>query len=236
MLSSLNGSDHFRYPIFHCLDPCTTVVDVGKGSARALRNFGARVLITEIDPINALQAAMEGYEVTTMEEASKVGRIFVTATGCRDIILSQHILQMPDNAIVCNIGHFDIEIDVAWLNKNAVSKEVIKPQVDRYKLPNGRSIILLAEGRLVNLGCAHGHPSFVMSNSFSNQVLAQIELFTKKDQYAIGVYVLPKKLDEEVAAAHLDHLDVRLSKMTTEQANYLDLNVSGPFKPEHYRY
>ncbi|CAF1142560.1 unnamed protein product [Rotaria sordida] len=210
--------------------------DVGKGSARALRNFGARVLITEIDPINALQAAMEGYEVTTMEEASKIGRIFVTATGCRDIILSQHMLQMPDNAIICNIGHFDIEIDVAWLNKNAVSKEIIKPQVDRYQLPNGRSIILLAEGRLVNLGCAHGHPSFVMSNSFSNQVLAQIELFTKKGHYAIGVYVLPKKLDEEVAAAHLHHLGVRLSKMTTEQANYLDLNASGPFKPEHYRY
>ncbi|CAF3711435.1 unnamed protein product [Rotaria sordida] len=210
--------------------------DVGKGSARALRNFGARVLITEIDPINALQAAMEGYEVTTMEEASKIGRIFVTATGCRDIILSQHMLQMPDNAIICNIGHFDIEIDVAWLNKNAVSKEIIKPQVDRYQLPNGRSIILLAEGRLVNLGCAHGHPSFVMSNSFSNQVLAQIELFTKQGHYAIGVYVLPKKLDEEVAAAHLHHLGVRLSKMTTEQANYLDLNASGPFKPEHYRY
>ncbi|CAF1033398.1 unnamed protein product [Rotaria sordida] len=210
--------------------------DVGKGSARALRNFGARVLITEIDPINALQAAMEGYEVTTMEEASKIGRMFVTATGCRDIILSQHMLQMPDNAIICNIGHFDIEIDVAWINKNAVSKEIIKPQVDRYQLPNGRSIILLAEGRLVNLGCAHGHPSFVMSNSFSNQVLAQIELFTKKGHYAIGVYVLPKKLDEEVAAAHLHHLGVRLSKMTTEQANYLDLNASGPFKPEHYRY
>ncbi|CAF1667497.1 unnamed protein product, partial [Adineta ricciae] len=210
--------------------------DVGKGSARALRNFGARVIVTEIDPINALQAAMEGYEVATMEEASKVGRIFVTATGCRDIILSEHIIQMPDNAIICNIGHFDIEIDVAWLTKNAVSKEVIKPQVDRYQLSNGRSVILLAEGRLVNLGCAHGHPSFVMSNSFTNQVLAQIELFTKKGQYPVGVYILPKKLDEEVAAAHLDHLGVRLSKMSSEQAKYLDLDVSGPFKPDHYRY
>jgi len=210
--------------------------DVGKGSARALRNFGARVIITEIDPINALQAAMEGYEVTTMDDASKVGRIFVTATGCRDIIQSHHILSMPDNAIICNIGHFDIEIDVAWLTKNAVSKEVIKPQVDRYKLSNGRSVILLAEGRLVNLGCAHGHPSFVMSNSFTNQVLAQIELYTKQGQYKVGVYILPKKLDEEVAAAHLEHLGVRLSKMSDEQAKYLDLNTVGPFKPEHYRY
>jgi adenosylhomocysteinase len=210
--------------------------DVGKGSARALRNFGARVIITEIDPINALQAAMEGYEVITMEEACKIGRIFVTATGCRDIILSKHILEMPDNAIICNIGHFDVEIDVAWLTKNAVSKEVIKPQVDRFKLSNGRSVILLAEGRLVNLGCAHGHPSFVMSNSFTNQVLAQIELYTKKGQYALGVYILPKKLDEEVAAAHLDHLGVRLTTMTNDQANYLDLNVAGPFKAEHYRY
>jgi len=210
--------------------------DVGKGSARALRNFGARVIITEIDPINALQAAMEGYEVTTMDDASKVGRIFVTATGCRDIIQSQHILSMPDNAIICNIGHFDIEIDVAWIIKNAVSKDTIKPQVDRYQLPNGRSIILLAEGRLVNLGCAHGHPSFVMSNSFTNQVLAQIELFTKQGQYPVGVYILPKKLDEEVAAAHLDHLGVRLSKLSSEQATYLDLNEAGPFKPEHYRY
>lgn len=210
--------------------------DVGKGSARALRNFGARVIVTEIDPINALQAAMEGYEVTTMEDACKVGRIFVTATGCRDIIRSEHILEMPDNAIICNIGHFDIEIDVAWLTKNAVSKEVIKPQVDRYTLSNGRSIILLAEGRLVNLGCAHGHPSFVMSNSFTNQVLAQIELYTKKGQYKVGVFILPKKLDEEVAAAHLDHLGVRLSKMTKEQSDYLDLHLEGPFKPEHYRY
>jgi len=210
--------------------------DVGKGSARALRNFGARVIITEIDPINALQAAMEGYEVITMEEACKIGRIFVTATGCRDIILGEHMLNMPDNAIICNIGHFDIEIDVDWLKKNAVRKETIKPQVDRFQLPGGNSIILLAEGRLVNLGCAHGHPSFVMSNSFTNQVLAQIELYTKQGQYPIGVYILPKKLDEEVAAAHLDHLGVKLTKMTTTQANYLDLNAVGPFKPEHYRY
>ena len=210
--------------------------DVGKGSARALRNFGARVIVTEVDPINALQAAMEGYEVTTMEEAAKIGRIFVTATGCRDIILPEHMLAMPDNAIICNIGHFDVEIDVAWLIKNAVERESIKPQVDRFKLSNGRSVILLAEGRLVNLGCAHGHPSFVMSNSFTNQVLAQIELFTKKGQYAVGVYMLPKKLDEEVATAHLDHLGVRLTKMTDGQANYLDVSVDGPFKSEHYRY
>jgi len=179
---------------------------------------------------------MEGYEVTTMDEASKVGRIFVTTTGCRDIIQSQHMLSMPDNAIICNIGHFDVEIDVAWLVKNAVNKETIKPQVDRFQLSNGRSVILLAEGRLVNLGCAHGHPSFVMSNSFTNQVLAQIELFTKHGQYPVGVYILPKKLDEEVAAAHLDHLGVRLSKLSTEQASYLDVNEAGPFKPDHYRY
>ncbi|CAF1924488.1 unnamed protein product [Rotaria magnacalcarata] len=191
-----------------------------------------------------------------MEEASKIGRIFVTATGCRDIILAEHILQMPGNAIICNIGHFDIEIDVAWLTKNAVSKEVIKPQVDRYKLSNGRSIILLAEGRLVNLGKIKNtilniYSSFVFflnyrlcswsskfcyENSFSNQVLAQIELYTKRSQYSVGVFILPKKLDEEVAAAHLDHLGVRLSKMSTEQASYLDLNESGPYKPEHYRY
>ncbi|CAF1020412.1 unnamed protein product [Didymodactylos carnosus] len=208
--------------------------DVGKGSARALRNFGARVIITEIDPINALQAAMEGYEVITMEEACKIGRIFVTATGCRDIILGKHMLEMPDNAIICNIGHFDIEIDVDWLKKNAVSKETVKPQVDRFVLSNNRSVILLAEGRLVNLGCAHGHPSFVMSNSFTNQVLAQIELYTKHDKYPLGVYTLPKSLDEEVAAAHLDHLGVKLTKMSKEQANYLDLNESGPFKPDHY--
>nr|CAH8868242.1 unnamed protein product [Trichobilharzia regenti] len=166
--------------------------DVGKGCSQALRSYGARVLITEADPINALQAAMEGYEVTTMEEAAKKAKIFVTATGCVDIITGSHFEEMLDDAIVCNIGHFDTEIDVKWLNENCVSKESIKPQVDRFTLKNGRHIILLAEGRLVNLGCAHGHPSFVMSNSFTNQVLAQIELWTKPDQYKVGVYFLPK--------------------------------------------
>jgi len=210
--------------------------DVGKGSARALQAFGARVIITEIDPINALQAAMEGFEVTTMEEACKKARIFVTTTGCKDIIKGEHLLNMPEDAIVCNIGHFDCEIDSAWLNSNCTSKDNIKPQVDRYTLSNGRHIILLAEGRLVNLGCAMGHPSFVMSNSFTNQVLAQIELWTKADQYKLGVHILPKKLDEEVAAAHLEHLDVKLTKLSTDQAEYLGIPQDGPYKPDHYRY
>lgn len=210
--------------------------DVGKGCAHALKSFGSRVIITEIDPINALQAAMEGFEVTTMDEAASKGRIFVTATGCKGIISSKHMEQMHDNAILCNIGHFDYELDVKWLNDNSTQKVTIKPQVDRYTLKNGRHIIVLAEGRLVNLGCAHGHPSFVMSNSFTNQVLAQIELFTKQGQYSIGVHILPKKLDEEVAASHLDHLDVKLTKLTPEQANYLGVPDQGPFKPEHYRY
>nr|AGI41308.1 adenosylhomocysteinase [Cerebratulus lacteus] len=209
--------------------------DVGKGSAHALRAFGARVLVTEIDPINALQAAMEGFEVTTMDEAVKEARIFVTATGCKGILCPRHFEQMLDDAIVCNIGHFDCEIDVAWLKDNAEKSEV-KPQVERYTLKNGRHIILLAEGRLVNLGCAHGHPSFVMSNSFTNQVLAQIELWTKADQYKVGVFFLPKKLDEEVAAAHLSHLGVKLTKLEKDQAEYLGLPQSGPFKPDHYRY
>jgi len=209
--------------------------DVGKGSAHALKSFGARVIITEVDPINALQASMEGFEVTTMDEAAAKGRIFVTTTGCKGIIRGCDFEKMHDNAIVCNIGHFDHEIDVKWLNANA-KKDTIKPQVDRYTLPNGKHIVLLAEGRLVNLGCAHGHPSFVMSNSFTNQVLAQIELWTKVDQYKIGVFILPKKLDEEVAAAHLDHLDVKLTKLTKEQAEYLALPQEGPFKPDHYRY
>jgi len=209
--------------------------DVGKGSAHALRAFGARVLVTEIDPINALQAAMEGFEVTTMDEAVKEARIFVTATGCMGILRPDHFEQMLDDAIVCNIGHFDCEIDVAWLKANATKSE-IKPQVERYTLSNGRHIILLAEGRLVNLGCAHGHPSFVMSNSFTNQVLAQIELWTKPDQYKVGVYFLPKKLDEEVADAHLDHLGVKLTKLDKSQAEYLGLPREGPFKPDHYRY
>jgi len=209
--------------------------DVGKGSAHALRAFGARVLITEIDPINALQAAMEGFEVTTMDDAVKEARIFVTATGCSGIIEGKHFENMLEDAIVCNIGHFDCEIDASWLTKNATLDNV-KPQVDRYTLASGRHVILLAEGRLVNLGCAMGHPSFVMSNSFTNQVLGQIELWTKNDKYPVGVYMLPKKLDEEVAEAHLDHLGVKLTKLTKNQSAYLDMPIEGPFKPDHYRY
>jgi len=209
--------------------------DVGKGSARALQAFGARVIVTEIDPINALQAAMEGFQVTTMEEAASQGRIFVTTTGCKDIIRPEHLLAMQEDAIVCNIGHFDCEIQTAWLNENA-EKDNIKPQVDRYTLKNGRHIILLAEGRLVNLGCAMGHPSFVMSNSFTNQVLAQIELWTKAEQYEVGVHILPKKLDEEVALAHLEHLGVKLTHLTEDQAGYLGIPAQGPYKPDHYRY
>lgn len=210
--------------------------DVGKGSAQSLRAFGARVIITEIDPINALQAAMEGYEVTTMEDACTKASVFVTSTGCRDIICGEHFMKMRNDSIVCNIGHFDIEIDVKWLNENCVEKVNIKPQVDRYKLSNGNHIILLAEGRLVNLGCAMGHPSFVMSNSFSNQVLAQIELWTKPKEYPVGIYFLPKKLDEEVAALHLDHLNVKLTKLTKNQAKYLNIEQEGPFKADYYRY
>lgn len=210
--------------------------DVGKGCAQALKGFGGRVVITEIDPINALQAAMEGYEVTTLEEASKEATIFVTATGCVDVITGEHFKNMKDDAVVCNIGHFDCEIDVNWLNANAVERVNIKPQVDRYTLPNGRHIIVLAEGRLVNLGCAHGHPSFVMSNSFTNQVMAQIELFTKMGQYTIGVHMLPKILDEEVAHLHLEKLDVKLTKLTEKQSQYLGIPQNGPFKPDHYRY
>uniref|UniRef100_A0A1B0GFM6 Adenosylhomocysteinase n=1 Tax=Glossina morsitans morsitans TaxID=37546 RepID=A0A1B0GFM6_GLOMM len=210
--------------------------DVGKGCAQALKSFGGRVVITEIDPINALQAAMEGYEVTTMEEASKQGTIFVTTTGCTDIITGDHFKNMKNDAVVCNIGHFDCEIDVNWLNANAIEKVNIKPQVDRYTLANERHIIVLAEGRLVNLGCAHGHPSFVMSNSFTNQVMAQIELFTKTSQYAIGVHMLPKILDEEVAHLHLEKLNVKLTKLTEKQSKYLGVPQNGPFKPDHYRY
>jgi len=211
--------------------------DVGKGSAQSLRAFGARVLITEIDPINALQAACEGYQVTTMEEGIKAGAsIFVTTTGCKDIITADHFMTMRDDSIVCNIGHFDNEIKVSWLEKNCAEKINIKPQVDRFKMSNGNHIILLAEGRLVNLGCAMGHPSFVMSNSFTNQVLAQIELWTKPGHYPIGVHFLPKKLDEEVARLHLDHLGVKLTKLSNEQADYLGLSQEGPYKPDHYRY
>jgi adenosylhomocysteinase len=210
--------------------------DVGKGSADSLRAYGARVLVTEIDPICALQAAMEGYEVTTMEEAAAEGDIFVTATGCCDIITEKHFTKMKDNAIVCNIGHFDIEIDMAWLNKNSKIREV-KPQVDIHTLKNGNEIIVLAKGRLVNLGCGTGHPSFVMSNSFSNQVIAQIELFTNRSQYKeIDVYRLPKHLDEKVAALHLGQIGVKLTKLSSKQSKYLGMDVNGPFKPEHYRY
>lgn len=210
--------------------------DVGKGCAQALKAFGSRVLVTEVDPINALQAAMEGFEVTTMEEACQECNIFVTTTGCKDIIRPQHMEQMKDDSIVCNIGHFDCEIDTAWLKANAESVLNIKPQVDRYTLKNGRHIILLAEGRLVNLGCATGHPSFVMSNSFTNQVMAQIELWTKSDKYSLGVHMLPKNLDEAVAAAHLDKLGVKLTKLSEDQSKYLGVPVEGPFKPNHYRY
>ena len=219
--------------------------DVGKGCAHSMRSYGARVIVTEIDPINALQAAMEGFEVTTMEEAAPQGHIFVTTTGCCDILRPEHISQMKNDAIICNIGHFDIEIDVAWLEsqvKSGQAKKVnIKPShlgaVDRYTFRDtGRSVILLAEGRLVNLGCATGHPSFVMSNSFTNQVLAQIELWQRSDQYEIGLYRLPKKLDEEVARLHLDHIGVKLTKLTKKQADYLGISAEGPFKPDHYRY
>jgi len=210
--------------------------DVGKGSAQSLRAQGSRVIVTEVDPINALQAAMEGYQVATLEEAAPLAQIFVTTTGCRDIITSKHFEVMKDNAIVCNIGHFDVEIDVAWLNTNATEKINIKPQVDRYKLKNGRHIIVLAEGRLVNLGCAMGHPSFVMSFSFTNQVLAQLALWNETEKYKLGVHFLPKELDEEVARLHLSHLDVRVTRLSDNQASYLGVSKDGPYKPLHYRY
>ncbi|QNN45808.1 adenosylhomocysteinase [Thermomonas brevis] len=211
--------------------------DVGKGSAHSLRAYGARVIVTEIDPICALQAAMEGYEVKTVEDTLGVADIYVTTTGNKDIITLAHMQGMKDQAIVCNIGHFDNEIQVDALKGLAGVKQVnIKPQVDRFDLPNGRSIFLLAEGRLVNLGCATGHPSFVMSNSFSNQTLAQIDLWANKDAYAPQVYILPKKLDEEVARLHLEKIGVKLTRLTSEQADYLGVPVDGPFKPEHYRY
>ena len=214
--------------------------DVGKGCAHSMRSYGARVLITEIDPIIALQAAMEGFEVTTMEEAAPQGDIFVTTTGCRDIITGPHMEAMHGDAIVCNIGHFDLEIDVAWLEGQVeagkVEKLNIKELVDQYTFPDGHSVILLAEGRLVNLGCATGHPSFVMSTSFTNQVLAQMALWTEPENYELGVHVLPKTLDEEVARLHLDKLGVKLSKLTQEQADYLGIPVEGPYKPEFYRY
>jgi adenosylhomocysteinase len=211
--------------------------DVGKGSADSLKAFGCRVLVTEIDPICALQALMEGYEVVTMEEAAPQADIFVTATGCRDIITLDHMKAMKDTAIVCNIGHFDIEIQVDALNNlEGIVKDEVKPQVDLYTFPDGHRIIMLAEGRLVNLGCATGHPSFVMSNSFSNQVLAQIELWTKQGQYEVGVYRLPKELDEKVARLHVEALGGHVTKMSQDQADYLSLSLDGPYKPDHYRY
>lgn len=209
--------------------------DVGKGSARSMRSYGARVIVTEIDPICALQAAMEGFEVTTMEEALKEGNIFVTATGNCDVITLEHMLKMKNESIICNIGHFDNEIQVNELeNYPNIKKVNIKPQVDQYFFPDGHSIILLAEGRLVNLGCATGHPSFVMSNSFTNQTLAQIDFY--KNQYKIGVYRLPKHLDEEVARLHLEHIGVKLTKLTEKQANYIGVPIEGPYKADHYRY
>ncbi|MFO0672449.1 MAG: adenosylhomocysteinase [Polyangiaceae bacterium] len=211
--------------------------DVGKGCAQSLRSYGARVIVTEIDPINALQAAMEGFQVATMEKAAAQGDIFVTATGCMNVIRPEHMKAMKNQAILCNIGHFDCEIDVAWLEKNPEIKETnIKPQVDQFTFPDGKTITLLARGRLVNLGCANGHPSFVMSTSFSNQVLAQIALWTETKNFSVGVHVLPKKLDEKVAALHLAKLGVELTKLTDEQAKYLGVSTDGPFKPEHYRY
>ncbi|KAG7195424.1 S-adenosyl-L-homocysteine hydrolase [Scheffersomyces spartinae] len=224
--------------------------DVGKGCAMALRSMGARVIVTEIDPINALQAAVSGYQVAPLDEVASMGQIFVTTTGCRDIITGKHFEQMPEDAIVCNIGHFDIEIDVAWLKANAASVVEIKPQVDRFLMKNGRHIILLAEGRLVNLGCATGHSSFVMSCSFSNQVLAQIALFKANDEgfrakfpefsktgpFDIGVHLLPKILDETVARCHLDHLGARLTVLSDVQAEYLGIPQQGPFKSDQYRY
>lgn len=217
--------------------------DVGKGSAASMKGFGARVLVTEIDPICALQAAMEGYQVTTMEEAAPIGDIFVTATGNVDVIRGEHLDRMKHNAIVCNIGHFDLEIEVAYLvNRKDITHDRIKQDsdvggpVDRYTYPDGKAILVLAEGRLVNLGCATGHPSFVMSNSFTNQVMAQIALWTEPEKYPLGVHLLPKELDEEVARLHLDKLGVKLTTLTPKQAEYIGVPVTGPYKPSHYRY
>ena len=210
--------------------------DVGKGSAHSLRGMGARVVVTEIDPINALQAAMEGFEVTTIEDTLGRGDIYVTCTGNVDIITLEHMSKMKDQAIVCNIGHFDNEIQIDRLAASGAKRTNIKPQVDMYTFPNGNSILILAEGRLVNLGCATGHPSFVMSNSFSNQTLAQIDLWKNKDTYRPGVYTLPKKLDEEVARLHLDKIGAKLTTLSAKQAGYLGVPVEGPYKPDHYRY
>jgi adenosylhomocysteinase len=209
--------------------------DVGKGCAKSMLAYGARVIVTEIDPICALQASMEGFKVTTIEDALAEGNLYVTTTGNKDIIRIEHIEKMKDGAIICNIGHFDNEIQVEKLKKfEGIQLVNIKPQVDKYIFPDGHSVLLLADGRLVNLGCATGHPSFVMSNSFTNQTLAQIELFTK--DYAVDVYRLPKYLDEEVARLHLEQLGVKLTVLTPEQAAYIGVDANGPYKPEHYRY
>ncbi|HPT13331.1 MAG TPA: adenosylhomocysteinase [Bacteroidales bacterium] len=211
--------------------------DVGKGCAKSMRAYGARVIVTEIDPICALQAAMEGFEITTVENALAEGNVFVTTTGNKDVITVEHMVGMKDQVIVCNIGHFDNEIQVDKLNNySGIRKIEIKPQVDKYVFPDGHAIFLLAEGRLVNLGCATGHPSFVMSNSFSNQTLAQLDLWKNRGQYEVGVYRLPKALDEEVARLHLEQLGVKLTKLTSSQADYIGVPVEGPYKPEHYRY
>jgi adenosylhomocysteinase len=209
--------------------------DVGKGCARSMKSYGARVIVTEIDPICALQASMEGFEVKLVEDTLDEGNIFVTATGNKDIVTLDHMLRMKDQAIVCNIGHFDNEIQMYNLNTfKGINKINIKPQVDKFIFPDGHAIFILAEGRLVNLGCATGHPSFVMSNSFSNQTLAQLDLW--KNSYTIDVYRLPKHLDEEVARLHLEQLGVKLTKLTKDQAEYIGVNPAGPYKPEHYRY
>jgi adenosylhomocysteinase len=211
--------------------------DVGKGSSHSLRGMGARVIVTEIDPINALQAAMEGFEVATLEDTLGRGDIYVTCTGNTDIITLEHMKKMKDQAIVCNIGHFDNEIQMDRLNaEQGVTKTNIKPQVDKYTFPDGHEIFVLAEGRLVNLGCATGHPSFVMSNSFANQTLAQIDLWRNKDIYKVAVYTLPKKLDEEVARLHLEKIGVKLTRLSEKQADYIGVPVEGPYKAEHYRY
>jgi len=209
--------------------------DVGKGCAQSLRGMGARVIVSEIDPINALQASMEGFEVTTIEDVVDKCHLFVTATGCANVIRGEHMAKMRDGAILSNMGHFDVEIDVKWLNANA-KKRNIQPQFDEYELSNGNKLYLLAEGRLSNLGCAHGHPSFVMSNSFTNQCLAQLELFTQPGKYTVGVYTLPKHLDEQVARFHLGALNVKLTKLTDDQAKYLSISPCGPYKPDFYRY
>jgi adenosylhomocysteinase len=211
--------------------------DVGKGCAESLRGQGARVIVTEIDPICALQAAMEGFQVARLEDVVGSADIFITTTGCYDVITADHMAQMKNKAIVANIGHFDNEIQVDALNTaKGVKRTNIKPQVDKYTFPDGREIFLLAEGRLVNLGCATGHPSFVMSNSFSNQVLAQLDLWKNRENYKVGVYVLPKKLDEEVARLHLEKIGVKLTKLSQAQADYLGVPVEGPFKSDYYRY